>query len=86
MNTLNPLRIAGSVLGSGLIFSKDPDKSSHSKPNGQAKRLGPIFQTHVRCPLDADALCLTASYDTLHSLFCRRLPEFVGLRIGALFH
>jgi hypothetical protein len=51
MNTLNPLRIAGSVLGSGLIFSKDPDVSSHSKPNGQAKRLGPIFQTHVFDPL-----------------------------------
>jgi hypothetical protein len=50
MNAINPLRIVGSVLGAGLMFSKDRDKSSHSKPDGDAKRLGPIFQTPLFHP------------------------------------
>ncbi|MDB6006863.1 MAG: type secretion protein Rhs [Prosthecobacter sp.] len=51
MNTLNPLRIAGSLLGAGLLFSKDPNKSSHTKPPEDAKRLGPIFNSHLFNPL-----------------------------------
>ena len=51
MNTLNPLRIAGSVLAAPLLFNSDPDKSSHTKPDGQAKKLGPVFQSRLFDPL-----------------------------------
>jgi len=51
MNTLNPLRIAGSVLAAPLMFNNDQEKSTHSKPNGQAKKLGPIFQSPLFNPL-----------------------------------
>jgi hypothetical protein len=51
MNTLNPLRIVGSVLAAPLLFNSDPDKSSHTKPDGQAKKLGPIFQSDLFNPL-----------------------------------
>ena len=51
MNTLNPLRIAGSVLAAPLLFNKDRDVSPHSKPDGQAKRLGPVFQSPLFHPL-----------------------------------
>lgn len=50
MNTLNPLRIAGSLLAAPLLFNKDRDKSPHSKPDGQAKKLGPIFQSKLFHP------------------------------------
>lgn len=50
MNTLNPLRIAGSLLATPLLFNKDRDKSPHSKPDGQARKLGPIFQTKLFHP------------------------------------
>lgn len=50
MNTLNPLRMAGSVLAAPLVFSKDRDLSPHSKPDGQAKRLGPVFQSRLFHP------------------------------------
>jgi hypothetical protein len=51
MNTLNPLRIAGSVLAAPLVFSEDRNLSPHSKPDGQAKRLGPVFQSRLFHPL-----------------------------------
>ncbi|WP_395746594.1 hypothetical protein [Prosthecobacter sp.] len=47
MNTLNPLRIAGSLLASPLLFNSDPDKSPHSKRNGHAGKLSKIFQSKL---------------------------------------
>lgn len=51
MNTLNPLRMAGSLVASPLIFQGDRDLSPHSKVEGQAQRLSPLFQTPIFHPL-----------------------------------
>ncbi|MBV6501190.1 MAG: hypothetical protein CJBNEKGG_03695 [Prosthecobacter sp.] len=51
MNTLNPLRLAGSLVASPLIFRGDRDLSPHSKVEGQAQRLSPAFQSPIFHPL-----------------------------------
>lgn len=45
MNSINPLRLAGSLVASPLVFQGDRDLSPHSKPEGQAQRLSPVFQS-----------------------------------------
>jgi hypothetical protein len=50
MNTLNPLRIAGSLIASPMLFM-DRDTSPHSKRVGQAKNLSPFFQSNLFHPL-----------------------------------
>ena len=50
MNTVNPLRIAGSLIASPLLF-KDRDTSPHSKRPEQAGNLSPIFQSWIFHPL-----------------------------------
>jgi hypothetical protein len=44
-NTLNPLRMVGSLLASPFLFSNDRNKSPHSKVEGQATKINPIFHT-----------------------------------------
>jgi hypothetical protein len=51
MNTLNPLRMAGSLIASPLIFQGDRDLSPHSKAEGQAQRLSPVFQSAIFHPI-----------------------------------
>jgi RHS repeat-associated protein len=50
MNTLNPLRIAGSLIASPMLFM-DRDTSPHSKRVGQAKNLSPFFQSKLFHPI-----------------------------------
>ncbi len=51
MNSPNLLRIAGSLIATPLLFSGDQDKSQHTLPNGEAKKLSPIFQGKLFDPL-----------------------------------
>lgn len=51
MNTVNPLRIAGSLGATPLLFSEDRDLSPHSKKPGDAKRLSPVFNRRLFHPL-----------------------------------
>ena len=45
-NTLNPARIVGSLLASPLVMNSDRDKSPHSKAEGQAAKINPMFHTN----------------------------------------
>lgn len=51
MNTMNPLRIAGSLVAAPLLFNSDREKSPHTLKPGDAKKLSPVFNRPVFHPL-----------------------------------